>query len=101
MGLVVVANLAARHRVTVELRRADEGVTALVRLPAQLLAPPAVHRTGGLFGTAAVAQSAGARALRRPPEAAEPALPAARAMTAVSAAPAVPARSFEPVAPAK
>jgi hypothetical protein len=38
MGLVVVAHLAARHRIRVEIRRTTPGVAAYVLLPAALLA---------------------------------------------------------------
>lgn len=39
MGLLVVARLAARHRIGVELRgRGDAGITALIHLPPELLA---------------------------------------------------------------
>ena len=37
MGLVVVGHLAARHRITVELRGSPDGVTAQAWLPGQLL----------------------------------------------------------------
>jgi signal transduction histidine kinase len=45
MGLLVVARLAARHRITVELRSAQGGGTAaLVALPIEVLAPVPVGR---------------------------------------------------------
>src|SRR5204862_1251515 len=50
MGLLVVANLSDRHRIKVELGGADQGVRAQVLLPAQLLAPPPLHRAAGVFG---------------------------------------------------
>jgi Nitrate and nitrite sensing/Histidine kinase-, DNA gyrase B-, and HSP90-like ATPase len=54
MGLLVVANLSDRHRIKVELAPADQGVRARVLLPAQLLAPPPLHRAAGLFGARSV-----------------------------------------------
>ncbi|MGE5827469.1 MAG: nitrate- and nitrite sensing domain-containing protein [Micromonosporaceae bacterium] len=40
MGLVVVGHLASRHGIHVEIRSRGAGATALVGLPAALLAPP-------------------------------------------------------------
>jgi hypothetical protein len=63
MGLLVVANLAARHRIKVELAGTEQGVRAQVWLPAQLLAPPPVHRVANLFGPRQLAagEAAGGR----------------------------------------
>src|SRR5204862_8229117 len=55
MGLVVVGHLAARHRITVELRGSPDGVTAQAWLPGQLPPPPPVPRTGLFPGRAATA----------------------------------------------
>ncbi len=54
MGLLVVANLSDRHRIKVGLGGADQGVRAQVLLPAQLLAPPPLHRAAGMFGARSV-----------------------------------------------
>jgi methyl-accepting chemotaxis protein len=54
MGLLVVANLAARHRIRVELASAEHGLRAHVWLPPQLLAMPPVHRATGRYGTRAL-----------------------------------------------
>ena len=59
MGLVVVANLAARHRIRVELQGANQGVRAQVWLPVQLLAPPPEHRTGPFGSRTPAAVGAG------------------------------------------
>ncbi|MDT5035662.1 MAG: hypothetical protein QOE03_847, partial [Micromonosporaceae bacterium] len=50
MGLLVVANLAARQQITVELGGTERGVQAQVSLPARILAPPPLHDVNGPFG---------------------------------------------------
>ncbi|WP_407561094.1 ATP-binding protein [Streptomyces sp. 184] len=59
LGLYVVARLAARHGVGVELRQRDRGLDAEVRLPARLLVDPA---GGGAVGGGAVDFAGGAPA---------------------------------------
>jgi hypothetical protein len=50
MGLLVVANLAGRHQIDVELENVGQGIRARVWLPSRLLAVPRVHRANGRYG---------------------------------------------------
>src|SRR5262249_50189605 len=92
MGLLVVANLSGRHRIRVELAGADRGIRAQVLLPAQLLAPPPLHRATGGLGTP--------RLLPAGQSGAEPAVgtPAARPAAQPTAQPVVGPPAAEPAA---
>ncbi|HEX6969771.1 MAG TPA: nitrate- and nitrite sensing domain-containing protein [Micromonosporaceae bacterium] len=93
MGLVVVARLAARHGVKVELRQAPErGTIAEVTVPASVLVsralPDAPERAGARPGTAQAALAIGSRP-SAPSTSPRPNAPATE--------PSLPARPFEPV----
>jgi len=77
MGLLVVARLAARHGIEVQLRSAQGGDTAaLVAIPTALLAPPPVRAQIPVRVIPSLAPAAPIPAQRGPLFAPEPAVPA-------------------------